>query len=81
MSEAKKIETQEVEETVEAVSAEEKVYTEEDIKNQIKPLSENAFLRFFQKIWRGYLSEAGGSAHGKNDGCAVYPFFRHEHDR
>ena len=55
MSEAKKIETQEVEETVEAVSAEEKVYTEEDIKNQIKPLSENAFLRFFQKIWRWWL--------------------------
>ena len=49
MSEAKKIETQEVEETVEAVSAEEKVYTEEDIKNQIKPLSENAFLRFLDR--------------------------------
>lgn len=30
-------------------------FTVEDIKKQIKPLSENAFLRFFQKIWRWWL--------------------------
>ncbi|MCL2061654.1 MAG: hypothetical protein FWH03_03415 [Firmicutes bacterium] len=29
---------------------------EERIKQQIKPLSENGFVRFFQKIWRGYLT-------------------------
>ena len=32
-----------------------KDYTEEDIKNQIKPLSKNAFVRFFQKILRWWL--------------------------
>lgn len=35
--------------------SEEKVYSIEDVKNQIKPLSENAFVRFFQKIWRWWL--------------------------
>lgn len=29
--------------------------TPEDIQKQIKPLSENAFVRFFQKIWRWWL--------------------------
>ncbi len=32
-----------------------KEYTVEDIQKQIKPLSENAFVRFFQKIWRWWL--------------------------
>lgn len=30
-------------------------YTAEDIKGQIKPLSKNAFVRFFQRIARGWL--------------------------
>jgi hypothetical protein len=30
-------------------------YTVEDVKGQIKPLSENAFVRFFQTIWRWWL--------------------------
>lgn len=34
----------------------EKEYTEEDIKNCIKPLSENAFIRFFQNIGRRWLA-------------------------
>lgn len=37
------------------MSEEVKEFTVEDIKGQIKPLSENAFLRFFQKIWRWWL--------------------------
>ena len=37
------------------MSEEIKEYTEEDIKNQIKPLSENAFVRFFQRILRWWL--------------------------
>ena len=32
-----------------------KEYTEEDIKNQIKPLSKNGFVRFFQRILRWWL--------------------------
>lgn len=32
-----------------------KQYTVEDIKAQIKPLSDNAFVAFFQKIWRAWL--------------------------
>lgn len=31
-------------------------YTEQDLKNQLKPYSNNAFAAFFQKIWRGWLS-------------------------
>lgn len=30
-------------------------YTMEDVKAQIKPLSDNAFVAFFQKIWRAWL--------------------------
>ena len=30
-------------------------YTVEDVKAQIKPLSDNAFFAFFQKIWRWWL--------------------------
>lgn len=30
-------------------------YTAQDLKDQLNPLSENAFLRFFQKIWRWWL--------------------------
>lgn len=35
--------------------SEEKVYSIEDVKSQIKPLSQNAFVRLFQKIWRWWL--------------------------
>lgn len=35
--------------------SEEKIYSVEDVRNQIRPLSQNAFLRFFQKIWRWWL--------------------------
>lgn len=38
-----------------AVTEEVKNYTEDDVKSQLKPLSENGFLRFFQKIWRWWL--------------------------
>lgn len=31
-------------------------YTVEDLQKQIKPLSENGFVRFFQNIWRWWLS-------------------------
>ncbi|MDE6598034.1 MAG: hypothetical protein K2K60_05300, partial [Clostridia bacterium] len=31
-----------------------KDYTDDDIKNQIPPLSENAFVKFFQKLARGF---------------------------
>lgn len=45
--------------TGEAVAVKEteeaKEYTAEDIKNQIKPLSDNAFVRFFQKLLRRWL--------------------------
>lgn len=37
------------------MSEEVKEYTVEDIKSQIKPLSGNAFVRFFQKILRWWL--------------------------
>ncbi len=37
------------------MSEEVKEYTAEDIKNEIKPLSDNAFVRFFQKILRWWL--------------------------
>ncbi len=30
-------------------------YTAEDVRAQIKPLSDNAFVAFFQKIWRAWL--------------------------
>ena len=30
-------------------------YTVEDVRAQIKPLSDNAFIAFFQKIWRWWL--------------------------
>ncbi len=31
-------------------------YTEQDFQNQLKPYSKNAFVAFFQKLWRGWLS-------------------------
>lgn len=37
-------------------------FTEQDIKSELKPLSENAFVRFFQKIWRGWLGAWYGFA-------------------
>lgn len=37
------------------MSEEAKQLTAADITAQLKPLSENAFLRFFQKIWRWWL--------------------------
>ena len=39
----------------ENISGGEKEYTVEDIKNQIKPLSNNSFVKFFQKILRWWL--------------------------
>lgn len=30
-------------------------YTMEDVKAQVKPLSDNAFLAFFQRLWRAWL--------------------------
>ncbi len=33
-----------------------------DIEKQIKPLSQNSFVRFFQKAWRGWLSKWYGFA-------------------
>ena len=30
-------------------------FTEQDIQGELKPLSENAFVRFFQRIWRWWL--------------------------
>ncbi len=35
--------------------SEAKQYTVEDVQSQIKPLSNNAFVRFWQKIWRWWL--------------------------
>lgn len=37
-------------------------YTEQDLKNQLKPYSENGFVAFFQKISRGWLSAWYGFA-------------------
>lgn len=42
-----------------------KEYTAEDVKSQIKPLSQNAFVRFFQKIWRWWLGVWYGFAEKK----------------
>lgn len=42
-------------EEVKVATQAEAAYTPEDIEKQIKPLSENAFVRFFQKIWRWWL--------------------------
>lgn len=32
-------------------------YTEQDIQSELKSLSQNAFVRFFQKIWRWWLGK------------------------
>ena len=47
----------EVKATAEAVveTAEAKKYSVEEVQRQLKPLSNNGFLRFFQKIWRWWL--------------------------
>ena len=47
----------EVKATAEAVveTAEAKKYSVEEVQKQLKPLSNNGFLRFFQKIWRWWL--------------------------
>lgn len=47
------------------MSEEKKEYTEEDIKNQIKPLSKNAFVRLFQRILRWWLGVWYGFADRK----------------
>lgn len=61
----------------ETATDEVKNYTEEDIKAQIKPLSENAFLRFFQKIWRWWLGVWYGfcDKHPKGSGLLYKVFF------
>ena len=47
----------EVKATAEAVveTAEAKKYSVEELQKQLKPLSNNGFVRFFQKIWRWWL--------------------------
>lgn len=52
-------------------------YTAEDIKQQIKPLSQNAFVRFFQKIWRWWLGVWYGfcDKHPKGSGLLYKVFF------
>ncbi len=47
----------EVKATAEAVveTAEAKKYSVEEVQRQLKPLSNNGFVRFFQKIWRWWL--------------------------
>jgi len=53
-----------------------KEYTVEDIQKQLKPLSENAFLRFFQKIWRWWLGVWYGFATKHPKGSAlIYKIF------
>ncbi len=37
-------------------------YTEKDLQLQLKPYSQNGFVAFFQKIWRGWLSAWYGFA-------------------
>lgn len=46
-------------------TTQEKIYTEEDIKSCIKPLSQNGFVRFFQNIWRKWLGVWYGIAEKK----------------
>ena len=51
----------EVKATAEAVveTAEAKKYSVEELQKQLKPLSNNGFVRFFQKIWRWWLAPPG----------------------
>lgn len=60
-----------------AVTEEVKNYTEDDIKGQLKPLSENAFVRFWQKIWRWWLGVWYGfvDKHPKLSGWIYKIFF------
>lgn len=46
-------------------NTQEKEYTEEDIRNCIKPLSDNGFIRFFQSLWRKWLGVWYGFAEKK----------------
>lgn len=52
-------------------------YTAQDLQEQLKPLSDNAFLRFFQKIWRWWLGVWYGFAdkHPKASGIIYMVFF------
>lgn len=52
-------------------------YTEQDLKNQLKPYSKNGFVAFFQKIWRGWLSAWYGFAdkHPKLSNLIYMVFF------
>ena len=62
-------------EEVQAIAAKE--YTADDIQRQLKPLSENAFLRFFQNIWRWWLGVWYGfsAKHPKASGIIYKVFF------
>ena len=75
-------ETAEAVETAEApVSAEMGVdtskYTVEDLQKQVKPLSNNGFIRFWQKIWRWWLGVWYGFAdkHPKGSSLLYKIFF------
>jgi hypothetical protein len=51
-------------------------YTAEDIKGQIKPLSENGFVRFWQKIWRWWLGVWYGFSEKHPKGASlIYKIF------
>lgn len=49
-------------EAVEAPKADVSKYTADDLQKQLKPLSKNGFVRFFQKIGRGWLGAWYGFA-------------------
>ncbi len=76
--------TAEAAEAAEAVKAEPvgageataKEYTVEDIQKEIKPLSGNAFVRFWQKIWRWWLGVWYGFADKHPKGSSlIYKIF------
>lgn len=63
--------------TAEAAEAVVSKYTVEDLQKQVKPLSKNGFVRFFQKIWRGWLGAWYGFAdkHPKLSSLIYMAFF------
>lgn len=69
--------TAEAAEAVEAPKADVSKYTVEDLQKQVKPLSQNGFVRFFQKIWRWWLGTWYGFAdkHPKGSNLLYKIFF------
>ena len=55
----------------------EKIYTEEDLRAEVKPLSQNAFVRAFQRPYRRWLEKwyAFSSRHGKGADLLQKAFF------